>query len=215
MPETSVEMYQVGSTAPSSILADCIDKFSANASKADSNISLLRADNTLLKAMEDCLQVALDEFSPDWQRRALKAVSFGKVYYDDYFDSDKFVSVVDIIKVLNLIRSPELGLFLTYQQIEKIGGWEEVIKMLLRRNHHDLSLDIIDKLNLGNAKPLVYIHWCCYKIRKELDMSDIDLFKLVSEKLISSTKPGSIIFPQSKFQKLHMKKEEKSCVNFA
>lgn len=188
VPETSVEMYQVGSTAPSSILADCIDKFSANASKADSNISLLRADNTLLKAMEDCLQVALDEFSPDWQRRALKAVSFGKVYYDDYFDSDKFVSVVDNIKVLNLIRSPELGLFLTYQQIEKIGGWEEVVKMLLRRNHHDLSLDIIDKLNLGNAKPLVYIHWCCYKIRKELDMSDIDLFKLVSEKLISSTK---------------------------
>ncbi|CAX44688.1 unnamed protein product [Candida dubliniensis CD36] len=192
VPETCVQMYQVGSTAPSSILADCVDKFSANASKADSNISLLRADNTLLKAMEDCLQVALEEFSPDWQRRALKAVSFGKVYYDDYFDSDKFVSVVDNIKVLNLIRSPELGLFLTYQQIENIGGWEEVIKMLLRRNHHDLSLDIIKKLNLGNAKPLVYIHWCCYKIRKELDMSDIDLFKLITDKLISSTKKARV-----------------------
>ncbi|RCK55684.1 Vacuolar protein sorting-associated protein 16 [Candida viswanathii] len=188
VPETSVQMYQIGSSSPSSILVDCVDKFSSNASKAHGNISLLKADETLLTAMNDCLEVALDEFAPEWQRRALQAVSFGKIYYDDLFDADKYLLVVNTIKVLNQIRSPELGLFLTYRQIEYMGGWEQVIKMLLRRNQHELSLEFIDKLKLENVRPLVHIHWCCYKIRKKLDMLDLELFKIISERLTSLTK---------------------------
>ncbi|KAK6877817.1 putative vacuolar protein sorting-associated protein 16-like protein [Candida tropicalis] len=188
VPETSVQMYQIGSSSPSSILSDCVDKFSSNASKAHGNMALLKADETLLTAMNDCLEVALDEFAPEWQRRALQAVSFGKIYYDDYFDADKYLQVLTAIRVLNQIRSPELGLFLTYRQIEDMGGWDQVIKMLLRRSQHDLSLEFIDKLKLENVRPLVHIHWCCYKIRKELDMSDLELFEIISERLTSLTK---------------------------
>ncbi|EMG46948.1 Vacuolar-like protein sorting VPS16 [Candida maltosa Xu316] len=188
VPETTVAMYQVGSSSPSSILADCIDKFSSNASKAHGNISLLKSDGILLKAMDDCLEVAVDEFSVEWQRRALKAVSFGKIYTDEVYNPDKFVSIVNTIKVLNQIREPELGLFLTRQQIDYIGGWEKVIQMLLRRNQYVLSLEIIETLKLENLKPLVHIEWCCYKIRQELDMSDLDLFAVISERLASLTK---------------------------
>lgn len=151
-------------------------------------MALLKADETLLTAMNDCLEVALDEFAPEWQRRALQAVSFGKIYYDDYFDADKYLQVLTAIRVLNQIRSPELGLFLTYRQIEDMGGWDQVIKLLLRRSQHDLSLEFIDKLKLENVRPLVHIHWCCYKIRKELDMLDLELFEIISERLTSLTK---------------------------
>lgn len=187
VPDTSVQMYQIGSSSPSSILLDCVDKFSSNASKAHGNISLLKADGTLLAAMNDCLEVALDEFAPEWQRRALQAVSFGKIYYEDYFDADKYLQVLNTIRVWNQIRSPEIGLFLTHRQIEYMGGWEQVIKMLWRRSHHDLCLEFIGKLKLENVRPLVHIHWCCYKIRKELDMLDLELFQIISERLTSLT----------------------------
>ncbi|CAI5757523.1 unnamed protein product [Candida verbasci] len=187
-----VDMYQIGSTEPSSLLVDCIDKFQTNASKSNANISLLQNENLLLKAIDDCLDVALEEFNVIWQKRSLKAVSFGKIYYNDVFDSDKYLNVLNSVKVLNQLRSPEIGLFLTYNEILEIG-WENVIKMLLRRNQHALAIKIIEILKLSNVKPLVYIHWCCYKIRKEMNMSDEELYKIIYERLTSMTKGKNLI----------------------
>ncbi|RLV94319.1 putative vacuolar protein sorting-associated protein 16 [Spathaspora sp. JA1] len=185
--ETSVQMYQIGSVHPSSILVDCIDKFSSNSAKADANISILKHDRTLLTAMTECLKVALDEFDHSAQKRALRAVSFGKIYYDgeeEYYNSDEYLTVLNSIQVLNQIRSPEIGLFLTYDEIKNLG-WKLIIEMLLKRNEHYLTLKVIERLQLDNLKELVYIHWCCYKIKKDLDSSDLDLFKIITEKLIS------------------------------
>ncbi|KAI5953525.1 vps16 [Candida jiufengensis] len=185
VPEKTVEMYQIGSNSPSGLLADCIDKFELNASKANANINFLKNDDLLNTAMADCLDVALYEFDPVWQKRALRAVSFGKIYDTDAeFDSNKYLKVLNIIRVLNQIRSPEIGIFLTYQEIELIG-WEEVIKMLLRRNQHYLALKIIDNLELNNILPLVYIHYCCSLIRKESSSSDSELYKSIVKKLVS------------------------------
>ncbi|KAG7660788.1 vps16 [[Candida] subhashii] len=191
VPQTTIDLYQIGSDHPSSILIDCVDKFAEYASKADTNVSLLKHDGTLLKAMEGCLEVALDEFNPIWQKKLLSAVSFGKIYYDgdddedgQYFDSEKYLSILNNIKVLNQLRSIEIGLFLTHKEIENVG-WESIIRMLISRNHHFLGLKIIDLLNLPNLKPIIYIHWCCAKIKRELTMSDIELFKIISKKLIS------------------------------
>ncbi|KAG5421669.1 vps16 [Candida metapsilosis] len=187
VPEKTVAMYQIGSNSPSSILADCINKFSSNAAKAHANITLLKSDDVLAIAMGDALQVALDELDTTWQKRALKAVSFGKVYAEGAFDADNYLSVINTIKVLNQLRAPELGLFLTYSEVQAIG-WEEVIKMLLRRDQHYLTLRIAKSLGLKDLVPLVYIHWCCYKIRKESNLSDIQLFKIIVDKLLSASK---------------------------
>ena len=109
----------------------------------------------------------------------LKAVSFGKAYYDDYYNADEYLKTLNYLKVLNQLGSPELGIFLTYNELLSIG-WEELIQMLLRRDLHFLALKVIDLLDLQNLKELVYIHWCCYKIRKEMNMSDMELFEIIS-----------------------------------
>ncbi|KAI5966562.1 vps16 [Candida pseudojiufengensis] len=185
VPEKIVSMYQIGSNSPSGLLADCIDKFELNASKANANINFLKNDNLLPLAMEDCLNVALYEFDPVWQKRALRAASFGKIYdTENQFDSNEYLGALNIVKVLNQLRSFELGLFLTYSEIE-ILGWEEVVKMLLRRDQHYLSLKIIDKLELKNLLPVVYIHYCCTLIRNDSSSSDSKLFKQILKKLIS------------------------------
>ncbi|KAI5961550.1 vps16 [Candida theae] len=187
VPEKTVAMYQIGSNSPSSILADCVNKFSSNAAKAHANITLLKSDDVLSIAMDDALAVALDELDTSWQKRALKAVSFGKVYAEGAFDADHYLTVLDTIKVLNQLRAPELGIFLSYSEVQSIG-WKEVVKMLLRRNQHYLALRITKALELKDVIPLIYVHWCCYKIRKESNLSDVQLFKTIVNKLLSASK---------------------------
>lgn len=189
VPEVSINLHQIGSTHPSSILLDCIDKLSQHSSKSDTNISLLKSDETLLLAINDCLDASLYEFNQLWQKKILKAVSFGKAYYDGYYNADKYLQTLNQLKVLNQLSSPEIGIFLTQNELLTIG-WDELIQMLLRRNLHLLSLKVIELLNLQNLRDLVYIHWCCYKIRQELNMSDTDLFNIISQKLTSAVGPN-------------------------
>ncbi|EEQ37294.1 hypothetical protein CLUG_01417 [Clavispora lusitaniae ATCC 42720] len=185
IPECCINLHLMGSSHPSSILLDCIDKLALQPSKAYTNISFLNTENSLSAAMDGCLQAALHEFSPAWQKKILKAVSFGKIYEEKYFDSDKYLRVLDTVKVLNQIRSPEIGLFLTNAEIEQMG-WNTIVEMLVNRSQYLLALKIVDLLQLEDSRSLVYVHWCCSKIKKELNMSDINLFKIISKKLMSS-----------------------------
>ncbi|CAK7895320.1 vacuolar protein sorting-associated protein 16 [[Candida] anglica] len=185
VPECNRNLYLIGSSSPSSILLDCIDKLSQHSPKADTNISLLKSDGTLPAAMNECLQASLEEFQPYWQKKLLRAVSFGKVYCTGY-DTSEYLHTVSMLKVLNQIRSSEIGIFITYKQLLSMG-WETVISMLLRRNLHYLALRIIELVNEEQYISQVYIHWCCYKITKELNMSDADLFKSIEAKLTGQT----------------------------
>lgn len=182
VPPNVVNLYQIGSSHPGSIILECIDKMEYNLSKAISTILMLKSENTLLTAINSCIEVSLEEFDPYLQKKLLKAASFCRLYYDGYYDSDNFLKTENNIKVLNHLRSVELGLFFTYQELILIG-WVEFINMLLRRKLHYLALIIIDKLGLHNYKGLVYIDWCCCKIKKESNMSDSELFQIISERL--------------------------------
>lgn len=185
VPETVVNLYQIGSSHPSSILLDCVDKLLEHSSKADTNISFLKAEDALELAMSECLQATLEEFSPLWQKKILKAVSFGKIYYDNYYDADKYLKIVNYVKILNQLRSNEIGLFLTYNEMIDIG-WKGILKKLLRRDLYYLAIKIIDLLDLKELTDLVYVHWCSYKIKKDLNSSDINLFKIIARKLVSA-----------------------------
>lgn len=187
VPDCSVKLHLMGSSHPSLILLDCVEKLTLQASKADSNISLLKSEKLLGTAINSCLEAALEEFLPLWQQKILKAVSFGKIYFSGEFNADEYLRVLYTIKVLNQIRAPELGLFLTYSEIME-AGWPAVIKMLLLRSQHLLALKIVDLLQLENCRSDVYIDWCQRKIRKELNMSDEALFVLIAKKLLVHSK---------------------------
>lgn len=183
VPKCSIDLLSVGSSHPLLILLDCVDKLQHQSSKADTNIAFLKLENALDTAIAGCLDAALDEFSPVWQKKILKAVLFGKLYEDGYFNADKYLHVVNSIKVLNQLRSPELGLFLTHKEVLDIG-WSEVVKMLLRRSQHLMAIKIIELLHLEDVENLVYVDWCCTKIILEPDMPAGELFKIILGKLI-------------------------------
>lgn len=179
-----VHIYLVGLAHPASILLDCVDKLTQQASKADSNIALLTAEGLLVDAVDGCLAAAIDEFLPPHQKAIMKAASFGKIYTTAY-NADKYVRVLNTLKVLNQLRSLDVGIFLTNAQLVALG-WPAVISMLLRRLRHLLALRVTELIDLPDCRPAIYIHWCCCKIRAERAAPDIDLFRIVAKKLLSA-----------------------------
>ncbi|EGV61977.1 Vacuolar protein sorting-associated protein 16 [Yamadazyma tenuis] len=188
--ESSRNLYQIGSSHPGSILLDCIDKLTQQSSKADTNISLLKSDVSLINAMDSCLDVALDEFNPQWQKKLLSAVTFGKAYVDGYYNSEKYLKVINTIKVLNQLKSADISLFLTSKEAD-ILGWDKIIGMLLNRDQYLLALKVISLLDLQYLRDKIYVHWCCYKIKKEIDVEDSELYKIIAKKLVSARDDAS------------------------
>ncbi|CCE83195.1 Piso0_003767 [Millerozyma farinosa CBS 7064] len=182
--QKSIDLYQIGSYHPSRILLDCLENLEFHPSKSDYSISLLKSEGTLGEALTTCLDVCLEEFDVTTQKNLLRAVSFGKAYANELFDSDIYLRTINYLKVLNQLRSPETCIFLTFDEVKSIG-WDEIIDMLLRRDFYLLALEVIDLLKLQNYKPKVYINWCLSKIRKERTMDDKDLYKIISKKLKS------------------------------
>lgn len=184
VPESLVRLYLIGSSDPSVILLTCVDKLALQASKAYSNVSFLEEEGLLIDAITNCLDAALEELEPAWQQKILKAVSFGKIEEGGKFDAAKYLHVLNSLKVLNQLRSPEVGLFFTNTQVSKIG-WPNVIQMLLDRSQHLMALTIALVLKL-EALEKIYVHWCCAKIRREPNMTDPELFKIICDKLDTS-----------------------------
>lgn len=182
--EATVNLHQIGSSHPGSILLDCVDNLLENSSKSSTKISMLKSDGSLLDAINECLKASHDEFNPAWQKKILKAISFAKSYVDSpSYDADLYLKALNHLKILNHIRSADIGLFLTYPEVEHLG-WEEVVRMLLWRDQHYLAIKITDILGLRNLRDIIYTHWCSYKIRKELSTSDVELFKTIAHKLL-------------------------------
>ncbi|CUM67790.1 uncharacterized protein PRCAT00005496001 [Priceomyces carsonii] len=179
---TAINLFQIGSSHPSSILLDCVEKFGQQSFKAYTNISFLKSEGSLVSAMDDCLEASLDDFSPFWQKRLLKAASFGMAYNDEAYDADDYLKTVNTLKVLNQLRSIDVGIFVTFNELS-IVGWETIIGMLLKRKMHYLAIKIVKIMLLQNLQDMIYIHWCCSKIIHERAKTDTDLFKDIAHKL--------------------------------
>ena len=84
------EIFRIGSTSPASVLLDSVDLLEKKSPKADENIQHIRP--SLPEAVDACVKAAGHEFDIYWQKRLLKAASFGKAVLDLY-NSDDFVEM--------------------------------------------------------------------------------------------------------------------------
>ncbi|KAL9081601.1 MAG: hypothetical protein Q9159_007217 [Coniocarpon cinnabarinum] len=160
VPDVSEDTFNIGSTAPPAVLLDAIEQFEQRSPKADDNIQLLRP--SLVEAVDACIAAAGHEFNTHWQKQLLKAASFGKNVLEGY-DSDEFVSMSESIRVLNAVRSHEVGLPLSYDQYFRLGS-ERLLRRLISRDDYVLALKISEYLRLPRDR--LYIHWASKKARQ-------------------------------------------------
>jgi hypothetical protein len=168
----------LGSTSPASVLLDAADQLEKKSPKADSNMKLLRDDGTEADAVDTCIEAAGHEFSIYWQKQLLKAASFGKSTIDLY-NSDEFVDMCEIVRLLNAVRFYEIGLPLSYDQYIRLGP-ERLIKRLINRREYLLALRMAEYIHLPTDN--IYIDWASQKVRVSAESED-ELCRKVVEKL--------------------------------
>jgi hypothetical protein len=123
------------------------------------------------------------EFEVHWQKRLLKAASFGKSVLDIY-NSDDFVDMCDTLRVLNAVRYYEVGIPLSFEQYHRLTP-ESLIRRLLNRHEYLLALKIAGYLKLPSDR--IYVHWASAKVRVGAEDDDT-ICRLVVDRLAG--KPG-------------------------
>lgn len=168
-------------SSPASILLDAVGQLELESPKADDYIQLIRPN--LTEAVDTCVNAAGREFETRWQKRLLKAASFGKSVLDIY-NSDDFVDMCETLRVLNAARYYEIGMPLSFEQYHRLTP-ERLIQRLLNRHEYLLALKIAGYLKLPTDK--IYVHWASSKVRLGSDDDDT-ICRLIVERLAG--KPG-------------------------
>ncbi|OJK01596.1 hypothetical protein ASPACDRAFT_26394 [Aspergillus aculeatus ATCC 16872] len=174
-------IFRLGSTSPASVLLDSVDLLEKKSPKADENIQRIRP--SLPEAVDTCVKAAGQEFDTHWQKRLLKAASFGKSVLDLY-NSDEFVEMTEKLRVLKAVRDYQIGLPISYEQYMRLTP-ERLIERLVNRHEYLLAIRISEYLELAADK--IYVHWASQKV-KVATGDDEAVCKLIVQRL--DGKPG-------------------------
>ncbi|KAI9846978.1 MAG: hypothetical protein M1837_003334 [Sclerophora amabilis] len=176
VPDAVEEVFKLGSTSPASVLLDAVDQLEKKSPKADDNIQLIRPN--LVEAVDTCVRAAGHAFSIHWQKQLLKAASFGKSVLDLY-NSDDFVDMCEVLRVLNAARFFEIGLPISYDQFTRLTP-EKLVQRLVNRQEYLLALRVSEYLRLPTDK--IYVRWASQKVRVSSDNED-SICRLIVQKL--------------------------------
>lgn len=176
VPEVSVGIFQLGSTTPGAILRDCVGHIERKSPKADENLMII--GDKLKEAVDSCIEAAGYEYEVSWQKKLLRAASFGKSALA-YYNSDKYVRISEYLRALNSIREFKIGMLTSYNQLIHLGPLQ-LINRLLLRNAHLLAFKVAELLRL--PKENIYVHWACAKIRRS-QTDDESTYAVVMQKV--------------------------------
>lgn len=138
--DVTEEIFRLGSSSPASVLLDSVDLLEKQSPKADENIQRIRS--SLPEAVDTCVKAAGHEFDLYWQKRLLKAASFGKSVLELY-NSDDFVEMTEKLRVLRSIRDYQIGLPISYDQYTRLTP-EKLIERLVNRHQYLLAIRIAE-----------------------------------------------------------------------
>ncbi|UNI16382.1 Vacuolar protein sorting-associated protein 16 [Purpureocillium takamizusanense] len=182
VPDDTLQVFgHASESSPASILLDAVGQLEIESPKADDYIQLIRPN--LTEAVDTCVNAAGREFDTKWQKRLLKAASFGKSVLDIY-NSDDFVDMCETLRVLNAVRDHQVGMPLSFEQYHRLTP-EKLVQRLLNRHDYLLALKIAGYLKLPSDR--IYVHWACSKVRIG-DEDDDTICRVVVDRL--SGKPG-------------------------
>ncbi|GMG99177.1 hypothetical protein Nepgr_001017 [Nepenthes gracilis] len=177
VPDSTVSIYKIGSTTAAALLYDALDHFDRCSAKADENLRMIHS--SLPEAIEACIDAAGYEFDVSRQRTLLRAASYGQAFCSNV-PRDRFQEMCKTLRVLNAVRSPDIGIPLSIQQYKVLTA-PVLISRLINANHHLLALRLSEYLGLNQE--LVVMHWSCSKINASLSIPDSALLDILLDKL--------------------------------
>ncbi|KAK4792732.1 hypothetical protein SAY86_023167 [Trapa natans] len=177
VPDSTVSIFKIGSTSPASLLYDALDHFDKRSAKADENLRLIRS--SLPEAVETCIDASAHEFDVSRQRTLLRAASYGQAFCS-HFKRDRIQEMCKTLRVLNAVRSPEVGIPLSIKQYKLLTS-SVLVARLINAHQHFLALRVSEYLGLNQE--VVIMHWACSKITASLAIPDATLLEILLDKL--------------------------------
>nr|XP_018902383.1 PREDICTED: vacuolar protein sorting-associated protein 16 homolog [Bemisia tabaci] len=165
VPLVVQEIFRVDSTSPGSNLFEASKQFQKQSHRADDYIQQVKPDLQL--AITQCIQAAGHEFNPVHQKMLITAASFGKVFSADY-NPEKYVEMCRILRVLNAVRDPKIGIPLTYTQLKEYLTVPTLLDKLIARRQYYLAIQAAKYLRLSGKEDGSHIlaHWAFYKVKQ-------------------------------------------------
>ncbi len=183
VPKPLRDIFEIAAIDSSSTLYESSISFYDNHSqKAEEYIRSIKEKGALEDAIQNCINAAPHEFEPTYQRELLRAALFGR-YFDDYANASPYVKMCQTIRVLNAIRTPQIGLPLTCIQYEALTP-SIIINRLVSRRHFALAIEICKYLNISEEEGIVKVLscWALYKV-SQTDIEDGGIAVVIKSKL--------------------------------
>uniref|UniRef100_A0ACD5W1V2 Uncharacterized protein n=1 Tax=Avena sativa TaxID=4498 RepID=A0ACD5W1V2_AVESA len=176
VPDCTTLIFGIGSMSPAALLYDARDHYDKQSAKAYDNYQLI--SSSLPEAIEACIDAAGYEFDVSRQHTLLKAATYGLAFCSQ-LRHGRFQEMCKMLRVLNAIRDPEIGMPLTIQQYKLLTA-TVLIGRLIKANQHLLAFRISEYLNLNPE--VVIMHWACEKIAASAAIPDIVLLESLLDK---------------------------------
>ena len=180
VPDAVVEMSDSDSSNPAVALQNAVKQHANNLS--DVNDSALLVETKIDSAILGCVRAACHEFDTKRQSELLRAAHFGNSYLqrkNRHVDCWALHKTCVMLRILNAVRSPEVGIPLTYAQYCQ-DGLENLVKRLNIRKQHLLASRISERTKGCQD---VIEHWALSNITASSSESDDALLNKIKPKL--------------------------------
>ncbi|XP_074104817.1 vacuolar protein sorting 16 isoform X2 [Cotesia typhae] len=164
VPNVVQKIFRINSTDSASYLLEASKQFEKRSHKADSYIDLVK--DKLDGAIKDCVNAASHEFDSETQKLLMRAAKFGKGF-SKTIDPERYVTMCRILRVLNAIRHPTIGIPLTFTQLDLLTN-QVLLDRLVVRRHYYLAIQITRHLQIPeeDGESRILAHWACYKVKQ-------------------------------------------------
>ncbi|KAK9884938.1 hypothetical protein WA026_009174 [Henosepilachna vigintioctopunctata] len=162
VPQVVQKIFRINSTEPGSFLVEASKQFQKRSHRANEYILLVKKD--LQVAVEQCIEAVGYEFDTDIQKKLIRAAQFGKCFISDT-NTDKYVAMCRLLRVLNEVRNPRIGIPITMTQLTYQTNTVLLDRLIARKEYY-LALQIAKYLKLPDkeGRNHILVHWAKYKV---------------------------------------------------
>ncbi|VDP16867.1 unnamed protein product [Onchocerca flexuosa] len=176
----------VASSEPGAILYEASEKLIEGTYGVYEYIHMI--EDQMEKAVQQCLVAAAHQFDTTLQKKMLKAASLGKSLLRRQ-DASQFVEICRVMRVLNFLRKPYIGMALSFAQSEELKISALIDRLIdLGQWPSAISISRYMKVPSKNGIYRILAHWALEKIemaKAAKEIGKIPDFKALSEMIVS------------------------------
>jgi hypothetical protein len=180
VPDVVQKIFRINSTDPGSFLLEASKHYQKRSHRANEYICLVKQD--LAKAVDQCIDAVGYEFDTEVQKMLIRAAQFGKCFIAN-MNSDKYVNIIRLLRVLNAVRESKIGIPLTFTQLQHLSQ-KVLLDRLITRKEYFLALQIAKYLKMPEEEGSshILVHWAKYKVSQS-HLEEETVAREIAEKL--------------------------------